>query len=158
MKTVFIHGLEGSSQGNKARLLQRAIPGILIPEFEGSLQRRMAHLRAVLLPRFEWLLIGSSYGGLMAVLYASQFPDRVRKLILLAPAVVWPDLEWSSPAQIKIPTVIYHGSDDQIIPVEAVSNITQELFENVVLHVVNDDHSLHRTAHEIDWPKLLAEE
>jgi proline iminopeptidase len=46
--------------------------------------------------RREWgfqrlTLLGYSWGGLLALLYASQYPDRVRALPLVAPATGWGD-------------------------------------------------------------------
>jgi len=37
-RLIFIHGLEGSSQGVKATLLRGLFPGILTPDFRGSLE------------------------------------------------------------------------------------------------------------------------
>jgi proline iminopeptidase len=39
-----------------------------------------------LLGRERLVLIGHSFGGFLAALYAAEFPDRVEKLVLLAPA------------------------------------------------------------------------
>jgi len=152
---IFIHGLEGSGQGYKATLFREIFPEILTPDFSGSLHRRMAHLQAILITKNQWTLIGSSFGGIMATLFCRDFPDHVRKLILLAPALVWPDILWDSAWQISIPTQIYHGLDDPIIPIETVRKIAEKHFENLSFYSVDDDHGLHKTVHEIDWPKLV---
>lgn len=41
-----------------------------------------------ILNRDKITLVGHSYGGFIAMLYAAEFPDRVKKLILVAPAGV----------------------------------------------------------------------
>jgi len=43
---IFIHGLEGTSQGVKASLLRGIYPEILTPDFRGDLAARMAYLSA----------------------------------------------------------------------------------------------------------------
>ena len=72
---IFIHGLEGSSQGDKATLLRGLFPGMLTPDFRGPLDERMQGLVALLGKRKGWILIGSSLGGLMATVFACQQPD-----------------------------------------------------------------------------------
>ena len=62
-RTIFLHGLEGSSQGIKATLLRQLFPGILTPDFSGSLQERMARLSTILGEQRGWTIIGSSFGG-----------------------------------------------------------------------------------------------
>jgi len=153
-KVILIHGLEGSSQGYKAKLLRDIFPGMFVPDFQGSLAERMTHLETILLPDRPWIMIGSSFGGLMAALYASRYPHLVRKLILLAPALIWPQFR-AVPAPIPTPTCIYHGSRDEVIPVEAVCHLAEEKFSRLDLRVVDDDHRLHQTVRQIDWPDLV---
>ncbi|PIZ26267.1 MAG: alpha/beta hydrolase, partial [Chloroflexi bacterium CG_4_10_14_0_8_um_filter_57_5] len=47
-------------------------------------------LEAILGAQTGWTIIGSSLGGLMAALFATQAPGQVRKLALLAPALILP--------------------------------------------------------------------
>ena len=62
MGMIFIHGLEGSSQGDKATLLRGIYPEILTPDFQGSLDDRMFHLETLLFGRDYWKIVGSSFG------------------------------------------------------------------------------------------------
>src|SRR3990172_1492964 len=107
---VFIHGSGGDkSQTYKAIILRAKFPGMVIPDFDGGLSERMAMLKAILAKDSGWILIGSSLGGLMAALFAAQDPGRVRKLVLLAPALILPEFSTIPPAAIDIPTVIIQG-------------------------------------------------
>jgi hypothetical protein len=45
---VFIHGLESSSQGNKARYFRERYPDMLIEDFQGTLSERMDLLDRIL--------------------------------------------------------------------------------------------------------------
>ncbi|MBU0511396.1 MAG: alpha/beta hydrolase [Chloroflexi bacterium] len=159
---IFIHGLEGSSQGVKARLLRGIFTGILTPDFRGSLAERMEHLTAILIPAEtgaseppQWIIIGSSFGGLMGALFTCHHPDRVRKLILLAPALVWPEFASHSPEPVSVPTVVYHGERDEVIPLDLVQPLAEKVFLNLTFHAVDDDHGLYKTGHAIDWPALV---
>jgi len=154
---MFIHGLEGSSQGVKARLLREIFPEMLIPDFRGSLDDRMEILYKIIRDQDGWTLVGSSFGGLMAALAACEKPAQFAKLVLLAPALIWPDFMGASWPPIQVPVVIYHGADDEIIPLKKVQDISQRVFLNLEFNVVQDDHGLYRTAHILDWEKLLGD-
>ena len=153
---IFIHGLEGSSQGYKASLMREAFDEILIPDFRGTLQERMAQLEAYLLPGERlWTIVGSSFGGLMAAIFARQYPERVRKLILFAPALIWPDFTNRLPDPISIPTIIIHGSCDELFPPGLTRSLAEKVFLNLDFRVVDDDHGLGTTATDTDWHKLV---
>ena len=69
-RVIFIHGLMGDSMGVKATLLREKFPRILTPDFDGSLDERMGSLREILGEIDGWTMIGSSFGGLLAAIYA----------------------------------------------------------------------------------------
>ena len=91
----------------------------------------------------------------MASLFAMENEPLVAKMILLAPAI---NLIEFAPnrKQISIPVWIYHGSDDQVIPLAEIESIARETFLNLSFHEVDDDHYLHKTFKTIDWESLLA--
>jgi len=93
----------------------------------------------------------------MAALAACEKPAQFAKLVLLAPALIWPDFMGASWPPIQVPVVIYHGADDEIIPLKKVQDISQRVFLNLEFNVVQDDHGLYRTAHILDWEKLLGD-
>jgi len=156
-KLIFLHGLDSSSQGVKARLLRGLFPGILTPDFSGSLEGRMAQLAGIVGNTQGWVVVGSSFGGLMAALYACRHPEQVSKLVLLAPALIWPDFAASPPAPVSMPVVIYHGRRDELIPLAAVRELARQVFTNLDFHAVDDDHGLYQTVHLIDWQAILLE-
>jgi pimeloyl-ACP methyl ester carboxylesterase len=157
-RLIFIHGLEGTSHGVKATLLRGLFPDILTPDFPGSLEQRMEKLRAVIGQTRGWTLIGSSFGGLMAALLACAHPEQVDQLVLLAPALIWPDFAANPPDPVSVPTVVYHGRQDGLIPLETVRRLAEQVFLNLTFHEVDDDHGLYKTVHAIDWPQLLGRE
>jgi pimeloyl-ACP methyl ester carboxylesterase len=122
----------------------------------------MAALTAILGEQTGWTLVGSSFGGLMAALFAVQRPAQARRLVLLAPALIWPDFasRYAAPpgeaaAPLEVPTLIYHGCRDEIIPLAAVRPLAQRAFHNLDFREVDDDHGLHKTVHELDWRTIL---
>ena len=153
---IFLHGLEGTSQGVKATLLRRLFPGMLTPDFSGSLEERMATLKPILGDQEIWTIVGSSFGGLMAALFTCQCPLQVRKLVLLAPALILPQFASSNLTPVNVPTIIYHGRQDKIIPLEPTRRLAYQVFQNLDFHEVDDDHGLFKTVMEIDWPVLFA--
>jgi hypothetical protein len=79
----------------------------------------------------------------------------VKKLILLAPALIWPDFANHLPAPISVPTIVYHGQRDTVVPLESVRGICEQVFTDLTFHVVDDIHGLRETAQVIDWPSLV---
>jgi pimeloyl-ACP methyl ester carboxylesterase len=84
---VFIHGLESSSRGTKGAFFRERYSDMIIEDYFGSFSERMEKLEGLLAGKDPLVLVGSSYGGLMAVVYACLHQERVKKLILLAPAL-----------------------------------------------------------------------
>lgn len=154
-RLIFIHGLEGTSQGAKATLLRKLYPEMKIPDFTGSLEERMEQLHSVIKDTDHWTIVGSSLGGLMATLFAARQPNQVRRLVLLAPALIWPGFATSLRAPIKTPTTLYHGQRDALIPLEQIREIAYQVFSNLEFIVVDDDHGLYQTAQQLNWQEIL---
>jgi hypothetical protein len=152
---LYIHGSDSSSQTYKATLLKDIYPGMLVPNFVGGLPERMQQLETILGAETGWTLIGSSLGGLMAALFAMKYPDQVRKLVLLAPALTLPGFTKSLSSQISIPTIIIQGIHDEFIPLEPTRKLAEKIFTHLTYIPVDDNHRLHKTAKELDWKKLL---
>jgi predicted esterase len=91
----------------------------------------------------------------MGALFTCRQPAQVRKLVLLAPALVWPDFAAHPPKPVDVPTIVYHGRNDKMIPLDVVRKLAEAVFRDLQFNAVDDDHGLYKTAHEIDWHKLL---
>jgi pimeloyl-ACP methyl ester carboxylesterase len=152
---MFIHGLESNNQGTKAIYFREKFPGMLTPNFHGPLDQRMARLREILSGQNEILLVGSSFGGLMASIFAMENEPSVRRLILLAPAINL--MEFTSYRQKKIVTPVHitHGREDEVIPISDVEEVAKQVFSNLTFNTVDDDHYLHKIFKTIDWDSLL---
>ncbi len=151
---IFIHGLESSGSGFKGRLFKNEIPGIITPDFKGSLDERMASLNKILEETRPWIIIGSSWGGLMSTLYTLSHPEKISLLILLAPVLHHPELN-SVKKAIDIPVIIYHGKNDDIVPLASSKKRAEILFTNLTYNTVEDDHMLHPTVEAINWLEIL---
>jgi pimeloyl-ACP methyl ester carboxylesterase len=155
---IFIHGLESSNQGAKAIYFRERFPEMLIPYFSGDLRERMDALHELLMAKTGITLIGSSFGGLMASLFAMGDEERVDRLILLAPALNHMESSGFPLREISVPVLIYHGEQDEVIPIHAVEKAAQKYFRNFTFNRVQDDHFLHKTFQAIDWKTLLNKE
>ena len=153
---IFIHGLESSSQGTKGVFFKEKFPDMIIPNFPGSLQERMEKLHGILAGKSGIRMVGSSFGGLMAAIFAAEHEDRVDKLILLAPALNLMEFSDYHEKKIAVPVWVYHGRNDEVIPLEAVEGIAKKIFPNLTLHAMDDDHYLHKSFMAIDWKTLLS--
>jgi dienelactone hydrolase len=154
-RLIYLHGLFSNSSGVKATLLRGLFPDILTPDFSGALEERMALLRSLIKDTRGWTIVGSSFGGLMGALFTCQRPDQVDKLILLAPALIWPDFALSPPQPVDVPVVVYQGARDEHILPQEVERLARMVFTNLTFHLVDDDHGLFKTVHLLNWQELL---
>lgn len=168
-KIIYLHGSDSSSQSGKARQFAELFKGMVTPDFTGSFDERMNQLYEVLGKEKGWTIIGSSYGGLMAAVFASENPKQVRKLVLLAPAILKDEDgnyidpvinqplqgNWKNLQIIFNPTVIVHGSQDDVVPLEPVRKTAEELFTDIEFIIVDDGHRLQKAFGELDWEEIL---
>jgi pimeloyl-ACP methyl ester carboxylesterase len=152
---VFIHGLESTAQGAKGQFFSQNFPQMIIEDYVGDFTERMHKFNGLLAGKTNLIIVGSSYGGLMAVRYAMENESRIKKLILLAPALNLPEFKFGSCKQLTIPVILYHGSGDDVVDPQIVKKIASKYFSNLEHHLVDDDHSLHKTFSILDWKKLL---
>ena len=156
-RIIYLHGLESTSQSGKARQFAEKFPGMVTPDFTGSFEERMAQLKPILGRKKNWTIIGSSFGGLMGTVFTCEHPTQVRRLILLAPALLrdhfaaYLDLE-----PVSVPTVIVHGTEDDVVPLEPVREIAEKLFTDLTYYVVNDGHRLHKAFEELNWEEIIS--
>lgn len=128
---------------------------MILEDFFGTFNERMEKLEGLLAGKENLILIGSSYGGLMSAVFACLNQERVRKLILLAPALHLEPFKNCLSRKLHIPVLIYHGMQDEVVPMADVRAIAPSVFRNLTFNVVDDDHSLHKTFASLDWDTLL---
>jgi predicted esterase len=152
---VFIHGLESTAQGTKGQFFRQFFPQMLIEDYTGDFATRMRKLHSLLAGIADLILVGSSYGGLMAAQYAMENENKIRKMILLAPALDLTEFNPPENTKLYMPVIIYHGANDDVVDPDAAKTIALKYFSNLEHNFVDDDHSLHKTFPLIDWKKLL---
>lgn len=150
----FLHGLESSGKGTKGTFLKEHFPTIECPDFKGTLRERLDQFELICQGQNDLLLIGSSYGGLMGTCFAINQPNRVHRLVLLAPAL---NFEGYKPpkTQVAIPTILIVGKYDDICPPDSVLPLAEKTFSEMDVTVANDNHMLHNTFREIDWNAIF---
>jgi pimeloyl-ACP methyl ester carboxylesterase len=154
---IFLHGLESSSQTYKAGVIRNSFPELIVPDFSGSLWERMKAFYPILGDKKDWTIIGSSFGGLMGAIFTCEHPDRVRKQVLLAPALMLPEFAtFLDREPVSVPTTIVHGRQDTVVPLEEVRQIAEKVFSNLTYEIVDDDHRLHVATDTLDWKTLLS--
>jgi len=152
---VFIHGLDSSSQGTKGSYFRKRYPEMMVGDYPGELSERMSKLSEDLANKDNLIIVGSSFGGLMATIFACANENRVRRLVLLAPALAYTDFRAYHREPLLIPVTLFQGSADTVVLPEPTREVATTLFRNLDYHLVNDDHSLLATFPEMEWDNLL---
>lgn len=152
--TFFLHGLDSSSHGTKGRYFQKHFPEVICPDFSGDLRERLLRLERLVGGRGNLVLIGSSFGGLLATSFAIRHPDQVKQLILLAPALGFCDFRPPATA-LACPTLLVMGRDDTVCPPLLIEPLARATFSNLTVRLADDDHLLRTIFSRIEWPELL---
>jgi len=158
-RVQFIHGLEGSPQGTKARLLaehfETRTPAMDTGDFEACVA-----LQAEVAERFRPdVLVGSSFGGAVAVALLQRGLWRGPTL-LLAQAARSLGLDLWLPEGVTV--WIVHGSRDDLVPPEESRALARTGSPGRVrLLEVDDDHPLHASVDAgelLRWVRQLSQE
>ena len=152
---VFVHGLESTAQGTKGKYFRGKFPQMIIENYTGVFASRMKQMEMTLQGENDLVIVGSSYGGLMAAKFALAHEPLIKKLILLAPALNLPEFGKNINQKLYIPVVIYHGTKDTIVDPYIVKEVAGKVFGNLEHHLVEDDHPLSNTFPQLDWDELL---
>ena len=142
VRVQFIHGLEGSPRGAKAQLFaahfDACTPAMNTGDFEGCVERH----RQTLAPFGPDVLVGSSFGGAIAVALL-QRGHWTGPTLLLAPAALRVGLAPWLPDQVHI--WVLHGVHDSVIDIADSRRLVRSGTPGLVrLMEVDDDHALHR--------------
>lgn len=147
VRVAFCHGLESGPHGRKFQALAAAGFDVVSPDYRGmNLQQRVELLEPILLGDTPpAIVVGSSYGGLVALCAAIRAADAGRapgSLVLCAPALGRREppadsLELVAP----VPTIVVHGTRDSICPIE-LSRQFAERSGLARLFEVDDEHRL----------------
>jgi len=156
MPRIFIHGLQSSNQGTKALYFKKHFPDMMVPNFTGSLEARMIQLNGVLADLSNLVLVGSSFGGMMAAIYAGEYESKVQKMVLLAPALNFAEFRPYKNRTISVPVRVYQGRKDTVTPLAEIAPIAGNIFPDLHFIEVDDDHLLRNTFGAIDWTDLLS--
>lgn len=137
----FFHGLESGPHGQKYHLLKNEFPELESPDFQGmDLEQRLVKAEELTRGQHGLVLVGSSFGGLLAARLYSLYSERIRGLILLAPAVhtAEGDKVETLPGQQRVRVI--HGNADEIVPYDKVVAFCKRF--GIPLITVADEHRL----------------
>ncbi|MEY4579435.1 MAG: hypothetical protein RL701_4138 [Pseudomonadota bacterium] len=139
-RVQFAHGLESSPQGNKAVLLAREFvaetPAMNTRDFESCVA-----MHAGTLARFRPdVLIGSSFGGAVAVALLERSLWRGPTLLLAQAAVLYRSSA-RLPEHVRV--ILVHAVQDTVVPVEQSRQLARTGTAGLVeLIECTDDHAL----------------
>lgn len=140
LRVQFVHGLEGSPAGIKAKLFASHFTA-LTPEMDTSDFPACVDVQAATLASFRPdLLVGSSFGGAIAVALLQRGLWRGPTLLLAQAA-----LRFGLPPELPrgVPVWLVHGRQDDVIDIEDSRVLAGAGSPGLVrLLEVDDDHSL----------------
>lgn len=157
LRVQFIHGLEGSPQGNKARVLAEHFdaqtPQMVTSDFESSVAVQAEALNSFT----PDVVVGSSFGAAVAVELLQRGLWRGPTLLLAQAAVRMLEAP-ALPDGVVVWLV--HGLQDELIGVEDSRTLAATGTPGLVrLFEVEDDHPLHASVQSgrlVEWVRELA--
>lgn len=121
-RVLFIHGLESSPRGHKARYLEARFESLTPAMETGDFLGCLAVQEAAIATHQPELVIGSSFGGAVLLQLIQRGVWRGPSLFL-AQAARRLDPEASLPPDL--PVLLVHGLRDEVVPVEHSRGLAQ---------------------------------
>ena len=136
---LYFHGFASGPASTKATLLQTRLAALghrlavpdLAPDFTHQTITNQLAIAAALLGPEPAILMGSSLGGYLAALVAARMPERVRALVLLAPAFAFAP-RWEAQLGLEVmehwrhhgvmPVMHYGRERDELLSVELLDD------------------------------------
>ena len=140
----FAHGKESGPWGSKimalAAVAQNKGYKVISPDYSdlADPDLRVNRLLDLCKPGAADVLVGSSMGGYVSAVVSSVIYPKA--MFLMAPALSIPGYASQNPAPGSVNTVIVHGWNDDIVPVD--SSIQYARLHMAQLHLVDSDHRL----------------
>ena len=143
---LWAHGLWGSPNGSKITAIRDSGIKAISPDFnEMELIDRVELIKKEM-ERGDIVLAGSSWGGLACALAAQDKPEKMKGLLLLAPALAFPEPPNEDPEKLlapkDFPVTIIHSVTDDIVPIKSSKDYLRRSGDNVKLIEVEDSHVL----------------
>ncbi len=145
MKIIFSHGKESGPWGTKiqylaetARALDCSVESIDYQDIQDADERVSKLVKSLQNETQEYVLVGSSMGGYVSLVAASQLNPK--GVFLLAPALYMQGYETADYALEQENICIVHAWEDDIIPWENSLKYAEKTWAE--LHLVNSDHRL----------------
>ena len=117
-KFLFLHGLESGPHGSKYQALVNAGFEVTSPDLRGKSLRERVVVAQTLMAQDDYIVVGSSFGGITAALAASS-GARALGYLLCAPSLE-NEQSWLPQEQLAtLPNaLILHGVSDDVVPIE----------------------------------------
>lgn len=139
----FLHGLESGPHGSKYQNLRKS-NRVFSPSFQGmDIWERLEKIACETQSMRNLILVGSSYGGLLASLLYSRHPERVRGLVLMAPALYQEAAEQVE--RMPSDAVVIHARQDEVVPIGPVREKCAR--HGIKIIEVDDNHRLQESHH-----------
>lgn len=139
----FAHGKESGPWGTKitrlAEVAQACGFQVLSPDYSHTHdpKERVAQLLKLAPRARQLVLVGSSMGAYVSAMACAELKPQA--LFLMAPALYFPGWD-EEPAGCPARTVVVHGWNDEIVPVERALRFARR--NNAALHILNSGHTL----------------
>ena len=172
----YIHGYLSSPDGSKGTLLKEKIGAIPVkyrdvPADQLVICDCLNEIKKVIGDKSDVILIGSSLGGCLVSKLVLDFPDQIKQILLLNPAVIPPEVDVSTisdmPLRIlkemkddrlfteKLNTkiTIFSATNDTVVPPGWVLKFAR--FQEATVQFLDDDHRF--SNHLSQLPELLTD-
>ena len=146
MRVLFLHGLESDPHGAKFTALDK-IHETVAPDMRGlGLVERVALAKVTIEAEMPDIVVGSSYGGLTAVLATMAAEFKPKGIVLLAPSLKRAEAPSIGSLRAVASTIVIHDKEDDVVPFEAGSEYAANTGSKLVMahggHRLRDPESL----------------